>query len=660
MTTSIGQAAKIVGISETQLRYWEEKSDALLSPTRSRSEAGGTIRRGQRLYSVNDLRRLILIKELLAQSFSLTTIAQFMQGADQLFGNDAGLASSEAQEQDLSIFDRIRRAEHALFWRFFVPRAVYLSACLLFEGQPSGDTGLFLPIRMPETTLEPLEIVAPQELSALGKTLLGWRQRDYPFYTFVYNYGITPSSPERYRLIVLDELAPGNLVTNAYIVTEHRFASLTRKTRPAALRTAQRLLSLLQMRASAWCPFLEKGTDYMVYHSPSFTNPTLGDPSLTGIAEEVVNLGGLRAGSAEPRWRFACFLVPKDPSAPLHQRSLIVRAQSEKSPHKTGITTTLLAGPQTSLTQRAYQSGHIIYRSNITSEDKAIASRDVEGPIRSAIAVPIAGADGQPAAVLYVASDDPHAFSEEDQLLLRTIERMAGELIVTYDARSLFTENLKEVVEKPGIVDVFFKEFASENDFMSKLETLLASVAIAEQPFFEALSFIAIDLDNHTTINDQYGDWASRDLVRAVGQRIQGQTRALSKKPEDIHLYRIFGDRFYLMLQGISRQKAIELAEELRRSLKLPYQVNVSRSSNEQPIPPSTMLNLKTVTARLGVTSYHFQTLKSLLEQDTEVSNVRAKMTSALDEALDLGKGQEGDKVIAWDPQAGLVPWPQL
>src|SRR5690242_16817682 len=88
--TSIGQVAKIVGISQTQLRYWEEKSEALLAPRRSRSgapvvfsppqstetpEEQSQKTPGQRLYSIDDLKRLIVIKALLDQSYSLTDIA---------------------------------------------------------------------------------------------------------------------------------------------------------------------------------------------------------------------------------------------------------------------------------------------------------------------------------------------------------------------------------------------------------------------------------------------------------------------------------------------------------------------------------------------------------------------------------------------------------
>lgn len=658
VNTSIGQAAKIVGISETQLRYWEEKSDSLLSPRRSLTEGAGKKRQGQRLYSVNDLKRLIVIKELLAQSFSLANIALLMQVAGDLIEHDLNLESPQAQQPAQGIMERISQAEPALFWRFFVPRVMYIAACLLFEGQPGGDTGLFLPVRVSPAPLESVEIAAPKDLARLGKTLVGWRQRDYSFYTFVYNQGVVPDSPERYQLHALDELAPGGLVANAYLVLEQRLASLIKKTRPVAVRTALRLLHALQDSAVDWYPFLEKNTDYMVYHAPSFINPTLGDPSLTGLAEAVVSLGGKRAGSAEPLWRFCCFLVPRDPTVPLHQRSLIVKAQSEQSPHISG-ETVLLAGPQASLCQRAYQSGHIIYRPHITAEDTAIAARDDEGPIKSAIAVPIAGADGQSAAVLYAVSDEPNAFGEEDHVLLRIIERMAGELLLTDNARSLFTENLKEIIERPGVIDGFFKEFASENDFMTTLETLLSRVAHASTPFLDDLSFIAIDLDKHTLIGDTFGEWASRDLIRAVGQRIHGQMRVLTKKPEAIYVYRIFGDRFYLMLQDVSREKAIDLAEELRRSLKLPYQINASRSSHEQASPTNTMLTLRHITARLGVTSYQFPTLKGMLERDPEVANVRAKMARALDEALDLGKGVGGDRVIAWDPGVGLVPWPQ-
>src|SRR5205823_6709896 len=129
---------------------------------------------------------------------------------------------------------------------------------------------------------------------------------------------------------------------------------------------------------------------------------------LNGFTNMVVRLGGQMA-DGQNLWRFCCILLPKqplpkEPWLPLQQRSLIVRAQSKDSPHKIGLTAVSPDKNANSLDLKAFQSGHVLYRARISRRDFTVAHRDVEGPIRSAVAVPIGGENGQVVGTIYVAS----------------------------------------------------------------------------------------------------------------------------------------------------------------------------------------------------------------------------------------------------------------
>src|SRR5205085_144922 len=127
-----------------------------------------------------------------------------------------------------------------------------------------------------------------------------------------------------------------------------------------------------------------------------------------------------------------------------------------------------------SISLRAYQSGQIIYRSEICEEDSTITFRELENS-RSAIAVPAGGENGAPAAVFYVISDEPNAFNIDDQRVLRLLGRAVEELLITYRTRLLVSEELTKLIMNPTVSNTFFekKKIFSENEFVENIETLL-------------------------------------------------------------------------------------------------------------------------------------------------------------------------------------------
>jgi GGDEF domain-containing protein len=399
----------------------------------------------------------------------------------------------------------------------------------------------------------------------------------------------------------------------------------------------------------------------------------LPDTILTGIAERVIHLGG-RNGAGEYRWRFCCILVPNNSNLPLQQRSLVVRAKTKLAPSAYKVGTTIVSPdePTISVSLRAFQSGHIIYRHRVSEEDASVAHFKLEEPIGSAIAVPIGGENGLPVAVVYVVSARADSFDDGDQRLLRMLGRMVEELLKTYCVHLQVAEKFTNLVTNPGVVEPTFGDFASENDFIKDVEHLLSTMkilaggkeSVRKEDFTDpdilkkveqssdAVSFIAIDIDNQTSLTNKYGYQMTKNLSRAVGVKIQSQLSVLFTNPSDCKLYHIYSDRFFLLLKGVSLEKAQETAALLRQALNGSYQVDALRTSNELPRLSESMLVPTEITVRLGIASYLYTKLEEILQR-YPVEKAKASSTAMIINFLDImlkaGQDQGGNVVFSWD-----------
>ena len=80
------------------------------------------------------------------------------------------------------------------------------------------------------------------------------------------------------------------------------------------------------------------------------------------------------------------------------------------------------------------------------------------------------------------------------------------------------------------------------------------------------ISMIHMDIDNFKAVNDTYGHVAGDEVLKTIGQILQQRLRK-----SDIFA-RIGGEEFGLILPGTSQEKAVQLAEELRRVIeKTPF-----------------------------------------------------------------------------------------
>jgi hypothetical protein len=691
-TVSIGRMAQLFHMKESKIRDLDARG--LLNPSRTKES-----NTGQRQYAPSELEKLAIINELLVQG--RYSAGDIPENIDEIWRSlaptDEQLPPSSGRSEPQSGF--VREADYMpidkrvafayyqeAFWRFYASQALRLSLMLIYEDYHFTRAGLILPLHKKDAYAA---VQQSGDIANAGESLIGWLGQNHSFYTF-----LDPSPSFEYRsdflifpLQAVEESEPHDntliAVPRLEMGTVYREFVLT----APVVETIRRLLEPLYTQVPDWNVYLGRGMRDIANPLMDFNNnANLADIILTHMTKTAVHLGG-RDEQDEQRWRFCCILTPNDLQLPLQQRSLVVRAKSKYAPSTYKIGTTFVAPDRAivSLSLRAYQSGRIVYRPLVTPEDQSVVNQDLEAPVRSAIAVPVGGEDGTPQAVLYLVSAEAEAFSESDQRVLRMVGRMIEELLLTYQARIGTTRKISSLVTSPTTVDPSFAMFASENDLMADIAALLYALKYrtkgnqagsqSENPADvlarrkmrvspeKVISFLGIDVDNQTSYTLKYGERMSKNLSRLVGLRIQRQLPALFSNFEDCRMYHAYGDRYYVLLNGISLDQARAKAVLLKDTLDDTYQVDALRFSIEQPTQSESMLvSADDITVRLGVSSYPYQKLEELLQRypdETAIaSTIALIMSGGLDLLLKLGQDEGGDVIFSWDPEIwGYRKW---
>ncbi|MGH2496420.1 MAG: MerR family transcriptional regulator [Ktedonobacteraceae bacterium] len=647
-TVTIGRAASLFDFTENQLRDWEVKNR--LTPTKS---AGG-----QRLYPLSELDKLAIIRELLDAKFSPGDIPENIDAIWNVIRPAEGSSLSvqkgligKAEKQPID--QRVEQAERDNFWRYFVSQVMRLSLLLICEDIPDTIVGMILPLRK----LEYDEITDAASVGRAGPSLIGWLPLNRAFYSF---FDTSPSFEYSSDFRVEQFRAPGveSSPLTPLIIVQRRTRSLFLSAR--LVQSVQRFLTVLHYHINDWLPCFDYGMRDFVYQVADFARgPDVADRTLNDLMNRVVELGGKTANNMD-RWRFCGLLLPQDGTLPIQQRNLEARVHSEQTPARWN--TIVLSKNYPGLSFRAYQSGHVIYRPDIPISDQILPNRETEESTRSAIAIPVAGENGMAVAALYIASDEVDAFSQADQRALRLMTRMIEELLATYQARQQVVGRLANLINNPGMVDLAFREFLSEDDFINDLETFLKTIQTRNDiepdsrpdPSIkpnEAISFIVVDIDNQGSLAAKYGDQVARNLSREVGLRIRGQLRLLSN-PEYQKLYHVNADSFYMKLVGMPLDEARNLAQTLYTLLGGDYRIDARRVIMGRPMSREDMLELPGVSVRLGVSSYQYSKLKEILQKHPTAAPVveaRDQILSNLDESLKRGQMEGGDAVFTWD-----------
>ena len=545
----------------------------------------------------------------------------------------------------MSIDHRVEDANKEEFWRYFAFQAMRMALNLIFEGVTEPVAGIILPLKR---KINPTFIQEPDKIAQLGECLVGWRDQSRSYHTFY--------TPSPFFEVPSDFRITGLLVGEEQEPKDNTFIVLQRKTKPLNLaapvvETVQRLLAPIYEDAHVWQPYFDRGMRDFVYPTTSFGNTFVSDSILTSLANMIVRLGG-KTAHGQSRWKFCSVLLPINDLLPLQARALFVQAQSVDSPHEIGETFVSPGTPILSLSLRAFQSGHVLYRSLVSAEDRSIEYRRRESPIRSAIAIPIEGRDALPIAVLYLASESAEAFEIEYQRVLRLMCRIIGELLETSRVRQQSEERLRDVITRPKVVNKMLGTYLSEGDFIKDTEDILQSVLEQFNPdTSDTTSFISVDIHNLSDITEKYGDQIVSNLSKAFGTRIEEQIGLLFDKPADCKLYHIYATRFYLLLKNVSLEQARENAEKLRQILKVNYQVSILPTSINQL---RSEIEMENITVRLGVSWYEHTKFYKILNKrsiETCITDVTVGVVLYyLDIALNMAKQEGGDCIISYYP----------
>ena len=661
-TVTISRAAGLFDFTESQLREWEKRG--LLKTERTALSQDSKTSTGHRQFSPDELDKLALIRELMDQGYTLSEIPQNIDDIWQQILVKPQNQLSQIKSQDgrylreaehLPIDERVENVDQETFWRYFVSQALRLSILLICEEVPDTIGGLVLPLQRDANSIM---VTDPNDLNKVGLSLIGWLGRNRAFYSFL---DTAPSFefPSDFRIMPLRVINEGNIQYVPYFIVQRKARLLPLS--DTVHETIQRLLGLVYRFVEQWQTYFDYGLRDWSYQVTNFrSDPNVNDAVLDGLAEMVVALGG-KTPDGRDRWNFCNLFMPQDISPPLLQRILKVRAHSKNAPVEVSTMSLSVAHP--GLMFRAYQSGYVIYRPEVMPPD--LAYRELEESIRSAIALPIAGEDGLAIGSLYIASEEIDAFSEADQRALRLITRMMEELLSTYQAYQQVRGRLADVIANPRLVDVSFREFLSENNFVNDVEDLLTSIYtqdFTEQLAEEVVSFITIDIDNQGSLATRLGDHVARNLSREVGLRILGQLRISS--PELRRLYHVSADRYYLFLRGKTLEEARNQAWNLRLTLVGEYRINARHIVMNRLTSRERQFELPNVTVRLGVASYKYSKLKEVLGRypaEAAIAETRAVLMQNLDLQLDIGQREGGNIIISWDNDIwGYRQWSPL
>jgi GGDEF domain-containing protein/DNA-binding transcriptional MerR regulator len=681
MAVTISKAASLFHFNESQLREWEKRG--LLQTERPLLSTDGKGTTGHRQYSQTELFKLAIMRDLIDQGYSPGEIPTDLEKLWEMAAGSPismlpNLASSSAQSagkgqgtRQLSINARVENTDVQEFWRYFVTQALRLSLLLICEDMPDTVAGLILPL---EDQKLAGSLASPSDLERAGRSLVGWLDQNRSFYLFLTD---TPTFdfPTDYRLQTL-KLADESMAAGDRVL-DNTFIVLERNTKHSALSlelrdVVQHILGLVYARINSWEPALAHGERDSLYqiHDLARVSRIGGDRIVNALLERVIDLGGQTA-DGQDRWRFCSLLLPDDASLPVQQQSLIVRAQAGHAPYQIGLTS---ISPENgdqidNLCLRAFEGGQIVtvpaampgdsminsYRVQVITRGTQFQAPPEGETLHSALALPLVGEYGISIGVLYIEASSANAFSLHDQRVLRLIGHMLEDLLKTSQVRNQKIDWRKNILTSPMIVDTIFSEFAAETDFITEVDELLHRIQagnLVETRGNEEVTIISVDIDNQSSIALKYGNKTARNLSQQVGVRIRGRLSFESS----LRMFHISADKYYILLDGIKIENARSLATQLCEALRgNSYRVPPPSADNGKPVAQENMLELPGVTAHIGISSYTIEKLDELLKRyrsDMAVAYVRKLIQGGIEEMLDLGKHEGGNRVVSWDHES--------
>src|SRR6266568_1973209 len=269
-TVTISQAAKLFGLTESQLRKWEKRG--LLSTERSLSTEES---KGHRQFSPDVLNKLAIIKELKDNGgYSLGAIPQNVDSIwDQTVHDHQNTApqsvaiqTQQTTTRHIPIDKRVEQAEKEVFWRYFTSQVLRLSLMLACENIPDTVAGLVLPLGLNTASLT---VRDPHHLPEAGECLIGWLGLNGSFYTFL---DPAPSFevPSDFRiqpLVTEEENIPQD---NTLIVVQRKAKPLNLS--DAAVAAIRSLLKPVYKNIDLWRSAFDYGMRDWLYQATDFSS----------------------------------------------------------------------------------------------------------------------------------------------------------------------------------------------------------------------------------------------------------------------------------------------------------------------------------------------------------------------------------------------------
>lgn len=148
--------------------------------------------------------------------------------------------------------------------------------------------------------------------------------------------------------------------------------------------------------------------------------------------------------------------------------------------------------------------------------------------------------------------DNPEArtFNSEDLRFLATISDLGAVAI----ENAMLYQNTRELAIRDGLTGLYLRRYFDQQLNREILRSMRNSTD---------LSLLMLDIDKFKTYNDKFGhiagDIVLKDISRALVSYFNEPGNVVSRSG---------GEEFAVLLPGVSKNKAIELAEELRKKIK--------------------------------------------------------------------------------------------
>ncbi|TFB12650.1 diguanylate cyclase [Candidatus Marinimicrobia bacterium MT.SAG.4] len=177
-----------------------------------------------------------------------------------------------------------------------------------------------------------------------------------------------------------------------------------------------------------------------------------------------------------------------------------------------------------------------------------LSDEKISGEYHSYLGVPISIGD-EIYGVIGLDSVSPAKYSDRDKAVLTSIGTMTGQAI----------SRLKLLIEKRS-QNLYDKTTGLPN--IKHFKESIEKEIIRAKRYEEKFSIFIIDIDNFGKINKKYSQLAGDLVLKTVGQ----QAKQLIRESDTVTRYG--GDEFSLVILGVSKELAIEIAERVRKDLE--------------------------------------------------------------------------------------------